>query len=229
MRARENLDQFIADALGADDLNLGGHFLHCLKRCGFDLIRQIGGEAHTPQQPQLVLGEPLDRVANGSHQFPRDVSASIDEIDKLARDGIVEQPIDREIAAVRIFFRRTIADTGGPPSVDVGVVAAKRRDLELVAILDDHHYAEGGANRYRFREQRLYLLRRGARRDVDVVRFNAAHHVTDAPAVKIGGVARFAQAADNADRGFLHGGDTVIERVGGRKHPAELVPGFPIG
>ena len=61
------------------------------------------------------------------------------------------------------------------------------------------------------------------RRDIDVLRLNPAHYVTNAPAIEIGSVPRLAQAFHDADGGVFHGGHTLIERFGRCKHRAEIV------
>jgi len=99
---RENLDQLIADAFGTHDANLCRHVLCRPKCCRIDLVAEIGRKPDTPQHPQLVLLESLVGIADRADDLSLDVRLSANEIDDLASDGIKEQPIDCEIAPLRV-------------------------------------------------------------------------------------------------------------------------------
>ena len=70
----------------------------------------------TVQQPQLVFGEALARLADRADDAARQVVAAADKIDHAIFQRIVEQPIDREVAAQGVGFRRAELDAvGGRP------------------------------------------------------------------------------------------------------------------
>ena len=60
-----------------------------------------------------------------------------------------------------------------------------------------------------------------ARRDIDVLRLNPAHHVANAPTIEISRVPGLAHAFHDANGGLFHDGHTLIERFGRCKRVAE--------
>ena len=69
-------------------------------------------EHHGAQHADRVLLEALDRVADGADDAGFEVLQAADVVDDRAVRGVVEERVDREVAAERVFL-------GGP----VGVVA----------------------------------------------------------------------------------------------------------
>src|SRR6185503_2431108 len=91
----------------------------------------------------------------------------------------------REVAALRVLLRAAPVDRGRPATVDVGVVGAEGRDLELVVVFEDEHHAERGTHADGAAKQLPDGLGRRGRRDVVVARLAAEQTVTHAAAGQV--------------------------------------------
>ena len=101
------------DPLGADDVNLGGHFARIAARESASMREiQRGREPHRPQHPQLVLGKAVGGMSDGPDMPGRQVHLPADEVDHPLAAGIVEQPVDGEVAARGVFLGRAEGDAG---------------------------------------------------------------------------------------------------------------------
>ena len=98
VRAGEDADEFVADALGAD---LGGVRRHAdHRRVGLllDGVVEPRREPHRAQQAQLVLREPLLGIADRADHAAADVFLALDPVNHACARRIVEHPVDREVA-----------------------------------------------------------------------------------------------------------------------------------
>ena len=82
----------------------------------------------------------MPRIADRADQASLEVRASANEIDNFIGFRIEEHPVDREIAARRVFRRRREMHFRRTAAIKVDAVRAEGRDLELKSILkhDDH-------------------------------------------------------------------------------------------
>ncbi len=62
-------------------------------------------EDRSPKHPYWILDEPHARIPDGPNHAPLEVSQSTDVVDDRPCRDVVEEPVDREVAAERIFFR----------------------------------------------------------------------------------------------------------------------------
>ena len=89
------------------------------------------------------------RLTDGAQDFVFQILLPADEVDDFVFDRIEEQTIDREIAALGVFFGRCEANFRWMPAVFVRNVAAERRDFDnafAMADEDDAEFRAGLAN-----------------------------------------------------------------------------------
>ncbi len=191
------------DPLGADHLNLLGHLFDGLARGRIDLEAEHRGEPHGPQQPQLVFAEPGCRIADRSNNAAGQIVLPADEVDHLRSLGVVEQAVDREVAALGVVAGRAEGDGVGMSAVGILGIAAERGHLDLAGPLgpDDGHHAEGRAHGQGSppAEQLADLVGPGARRDVVILGIAAQQLIADATAGQIGLEARGPQLGHQLD------------------------------
>ena len=170
-----------------------------------DLVIEERCETHRAQHPQPIFLETLRRLANGADQLRLQIRASAHKIDHLVRCRIVKHSVDREIAALCVFFRGREMDCARPPAVEIGVIGAKGGDFELEPVLDHHDDAEMRADRVGARKSLLHYLRGGVCGNVEIFRRFAADDVADTAAGEVGDVAAIAQTGRDFARGLFHG------------------------
>ena len=197
----EDFDQFLADAFGADRVEVGGVGSDGVPREGFDLVVEAGGEADGAEEAKFVLAEAGHGIADGAEGAGLEVGLAADEVDKLVRHRVVEHAINGEVAAGGVLFRGGKCDHLGAASVEVFVVGAEGGHLEGMGVLHDEDDAEVGADRLGVGEKLLHFGRFGRGGNVIVVGMEPEEFVTHAPAGKIGGVAGFLQAAGEVGGG----------------------------
>src|SRR3989441_1044223 len=129
-----------------------------------------GGEAHGAQHAQAVLGDARAGVADSADDAGAQVRQPADEVDHLAAEGVEEEPVDGEVAALGVRTRRAEVDARRAAAVHVGVVRAEGRHLERHPVLDHQDDAELRADRHGAPEERLHGLRGRAGGDVEVER-----------------------------------------------------------
>ncbi len=89
--------------------------------------------------PQLVFGKPCTRVADGADHAPLEIGQAVDVIDHALFKRIVEQAIDREIAALGILFWRAENHRIRMPPVAIFGIAAERRDFDHAGVFRAQH------------------------------------------------------------------------------------------
>ncbi len=97
----------------------GGHRFDRLARRDVEREPERGRKPHGSQQPQLVFLEPCPRLADGPHDAAAQVVDAADEVDHAIFQRIVEQAVDREVAAVGVGLGRAELDRVGMPAVAV--------------------------------------------------------------------------------------------------------------
>src|SRR6185369_637880 len=195
MRGLEELDELLANAFGADCTDPVRRGLDGGKGLGLDLKIELGGQPHGAEQPQMVLGEPVARSADGADQPGLQIRFASHPIVQRLPDGIVEQTVDGEIAAKRIG--PGIAEGYFPRTASVLVVAfgAKSSDLKLMAAFQDHQHPELASDRDGALEYLFDLFRQGRGGDIVIDRSAAEQEITNAPADPEGGETGRLQAA----------------------------------
>ena len=185
--------------------------LDCPGCCELQFKAKAGSKAHPTQHAQLVFGEAVARVSDGTYQSGTQVLHSTHQIEHCVVDpvgpgkdfGVQHHAIDGEIAALYIFFRADgEAHRIRVPAVAIGAVAAKGSDfghqlLAPMASTADQNDAEMGAYGKGLFEHGEHLVRERAGGDVEVLWFAAQQQVSYATANEIGLVAGGAEPGDN--------------------------------
>ena len=169
-----------------------------------DLHVEERREAHRAQHPQRVLAEALVRLADGPQDARLEIALTPEEVHELAGRAVLPgspgHRVHREVAARQVLPERVgERDVIGAAMVGVAGFDAVGRDLDLVVARSDDHRAEAiGVER--LREELLDLLRCRVRRDIPVLRIDAADRVAHA-------------AADDVRRvpGLLERGDDLLD------------------
>ena len=212
---RKHAAQLGGNPLGADHGDLFRHRADGVQRAG--VKRKVVGrrETHGPQQPQLVLGEPASRVADGADHAGLDVRHAADKIDDALGQRIVEQSVHREVAPLSVVLGVGERDRLRTPAVEVVAVGAERGDFDRLERLGpaDRDHAERGADRQRTAaaEQLAHHIGQCARGDVVILGSPAQQLVAHAAAGKQRFVAGVAQPLDDFD------GERTLLGRGGHK------------
>ena len=106
IRLDEHPLHFHGDPLRAHDGDLVGHLADGPKGLFFQRKSERGREAHRGEHPQLVFGEPLRRRADRPEDALAEVLLPADEVDHLLLDRIVEEAVDRKVAARGVLLGR---------------------------------------------------------------------------------------------------------------------------
>ena len=117
-------------------------------------------------------------------------------VEDLAPIEIVEERVDREVAAERVFVglaedvvaadEEVVDDVVGSSSGAPGRVAPEGGDLDDLAAAEEHvREAEAPADDAAVAEERAHVFGAGAGRDVEVLRASAEEEVADAAADEV--------------------------------------------
>ncbi len=177
-----------------------------------DLVTKHCGEADRTQHSQSIFLETLRRIADRAHQLRLKISATADEIDHLLRHRIVKHTVDREIATLRVLFRRRKANGARPSSIDINIIRTKGRHFELKTVFHHDNDAEMGADRVGARKNLLHRFRLGIGGDIEVFRSLAANNVAHTASGEIRDVTTLAQLGDDFTRRLFHRGNTSVGR-----------------
>ena len=140
-------------------------------------------ELDRAEDADRILAEAHARLADGADDAALDVRHAAAPVEDLAAIEIVEERVDREVAAERVFVRlaedvvaadEEVVVLVGRFGVSVGV-APERRDLDDLAAAEEHvREAEAAADDAAVAEERAHVVGTRARRDVEVLRAAAA-------------------------------------------------------
>ena len=164
------------------------------------------GELDRPDHPHRILLEADERVADRPDDAALEVRDPVDEVDDAVRLEVVEEAVDREVAAARVVLDvpplvvagdQEVIVIGGdrrrPEGARLDDLRAEEDVRELEAAADDPRVAEGLAD----------LLGRGARGDVEVFGPTAEVEVADATTDQVGLVAVGEQLAHDLERVWI--------------------------
>ena len=91
-----------------------------------------------------------------------------------------------------------------PSAIDIHVVRAKSRDFELKFVFQNNDHAKVRADRVSARKNLLHNFGRCVRRDIVILRNQAANHVADTAAREVRDVTAPAQTRANLACRFFH-------------------------
>lgn len=210
----QHAGDFVADTLGRGPLDQGGGSPDCVQGGGFDFEAEAGGETDGAEEPEVILGETLARIADGADQLAGEVFASARVVDNLARPRILEQGVDGKVAAADVFADIGLeANFGRVAPIEVTGLGAVGCDLDFGSVPADEEDAEVGSRLLRLGEQTGKDRRRRRGGDVEVVEREAKEPVADVTADKpsfVAGVSEpggdFAAQSKKAVRALRRGG-----------------------
>ena len=179
----EKLGEFFAETLGGDDMNFFGVLADGGKGCRFDGVTEARGEADSAEHAELIFGEPARGLADSADDFGGEIGAATDKIEDFAGVVAHEKTVDREIAALHVFFGRVgIDDLVGMAAVGVANVGAEGGHFDFEGILADEYDAELCADIEAAGEELQHFLRRCIRCHVIIRRFAIQKDIAHATA-----------------------------------------------
>ena len=102
------------------------------ERSGFDGVAEASGEADGAEHAEFVFCETAGRLADGADDFGGEIDAAANEVKDFARVMAHEQTVDREIAALDVFFGSLgIDDLVGMAAVGIADIRAECGDFDL--------------------------------------------------------------------------------------------------
>ena len=188
----KKLEQFVADAFGADGPDLRGEGLEGGEGFGLDLKIELCGKANGPKEAEMVLIEAGGGGADGADQFGAEVLFAADPIVEFLANRLEIEAVDGEIASLSIGLSVAEADVFGVAAILVIRFGTVSGDLKLMAVFDDHDNAEFAAHGDGVREERFNLTGQGGGDDIVITWFAAKEEIANAAAdpqgVKAGGL-----------------------------------------
>lgn len=195
--------EFLSYAFGADVDDPGCQLLDGVERIGIELEAEPDGEPDGSEHTEVVFLEPGGGLADGSDDLALEVLESADVVEDLILEGVVEESVDGEIAALGVFCGRAELDGVGVSAVGVGFIAAEGGDFDGTGRFgaQDGDDAEGGPDGQgaAVTEDLADLFGGSAGRDVVIVGAASEELITDAPAGQDGLVAGLGEPADQLD------------------------------
>ncbi len=184
-------------------------------RGALNVKAEAASEADSADHPEPVFFDPLMGIADGADDFGFEIDAAVDIIEDLFSEGVVEHPIDGEVAAVGIFSGCGEFNAGGSAAVMIVEIASKGGDFILVPVDDDDEDPKGNADGDGMGKEGLDGLGRGVGRDVDVVGRVVQKQVTDPAPCIVGDKACFREGLDDESglRMLFHQKTTIVEKV----------------
>src|SRR5258708_1475068 len=142
-----------------------------IERLRLNLETKASGEAHCPQQPQLVLAKTAVWFADCPDNPSRQISLPADIVEYFARLISHPQPVNREIAALPVFLRAACEHHGvRMPPIGVANVSAKGCSLHFPAVSIHSNDAELCPDRHAVGKQGHDLVGSSVRCDVVIRR-----------------------------------------------------------
>src|SRR5882757_8692147 len=168
---------------------------------GLYLEAELGGESHRAHHADRILAHPQFRIADRADQARLEIVNPAGKIDNLKTLRTVEQRVDREVAAERIFLRsaKSVVETN-QRILAVGDrlgLTAEGGDLDVLPPEKYVHAAKAPADQPGVAEEIADLLRMRRGRDVEVLWPPREHQVAHATADQVCVVASAGQPIEN--------------------------------
>jgi len=158
-----------------------------------DLEPGARGELDRAQDPDRILAKADRGVADGANQLTVEVIKPPDIVDDRKGGDVVEEPVDREVAAQGILLRRpkrvVAANEQVPVSLGELGLLPERRHLDDLLAKDDVGEPEAAPDEPGVSEKLLDLVGMGVRGDVEVLGLASDQHVADPAPHEVGAVA----------------------------------------
>ena len=178
--------------------------------------RRLHGEAQTgrefdgAQNADRIFLKADVRLADGAHQPGFEVGFAVDEVEHLARDGVVKEAVDGQVTSTGVFFDVAEDVVAGHQQIfgqvveSVGGVRAEGRGLnDLSRGKKDVGEAKASTDEAAVAKHRAHLVRMSGGGDVEVLGGAAQQQVAHAAAREVGLEALGSQALDHPQRIFV--------------------------
>ena len=178
-----------------------------LQSSSLDLESEPSCETDRAYHADRVLAKPYVRVADTADQAAVEVGETANMVDNTEGFDVIEEAVDREIAAACVFLRRSerIVSVLIQASV-VGVFGMLFRLLSECAGLDDVaaeldvDEPEAASDQEGVSEQFPDLVRVRIRADVEILGLPAEQKIPDTAADEVGDIAGAVQVIEHLDR-----------------------------
>ena len=139
----EGLGEFLADALGRDDMNFVGVLANSSEGCGFDGVAEARGKTGSAEHAELVFGEAVGGFPDGANDSGGEVGTAADEVEDFIGVVAHEQAVDGEVAPLNVLLRSlSIDDLIGVAAVGIAEVGAEGGDFDFEGVLADEDDTE---------------------------------------------------------------------------------------
>ncbi len=194
---------FIDQARHAGLVEIGAMTSDCGARGGLDFEAELGGESHRAHHAHRILAHPQLGIADSADQARLEIVNSAGKIDHLKSLRAVEQRVDGEVAAKRVFLGRAESVVEANQRI-VGIgdglgLFAEGGDLDVLAAEENVDQAKAPADHAGVAEQVAHLLRMGRSGDVEILGLAREHQVAHATADQVGVEAGARQAIENLE------------------------------
>ncbi|GEM_PF-20259 len=185
----ERLVSFLDEARHGGLGEIGAMTLDGDARGGLDFEAELGGESHRAHHADGILAHPQLGVADSADQSSPEIVNSAGKIDHMKILRAVEQRVDGEVAAKRVFLGRaeSIVETN-QRIVGIGDglgLAAEGGDLDILAAEENVDQAKAPAYQARVAEQLADLLGMGRSGNVEILGLAREHQVAHAAADQV--------------------------------------------
>src|SRR6267154_4839651 len=167
----QQLRKFITQTLRRNLIDLARMPAYGIERLRLNFEPEPSGEAYRSQQAQLVLAETAIRFADGPDDPSPQISLPFNIIEHFAGVVTHQQPVNREIAPLYVFFRAAREHYGvWMASVRITDVSTEGCHLHLYSVSIHSDDAKLCPDRYAIGKQRHYLIGSGVGRHVVIRR-----------------------------------------------------------
>src|ERR1700687_1919716 len=206
---------FVAQALGRDLVDPGGALANGSERFWFDGVVKTSRKSHRAHHAQFIFFESSCRLANRANGFRGQVRAATYKIQNLAFVWIEQQPVDREIAALHVFFRGFCVNHAvRMPPVRVPHIGSECSYLNFGVLVEHNDNSELRANRQALGEQFLDTYRRSVGRNIVVGWLTCEQQIAHTSADKIGLMASLPQGTAHMLGKFTRLHDSIMRLPG---------------
>ena len=184
---------------------LGDGLAYVFGHCKREARRELAGAEH----PDRILPEADEGVADRAHDAPFEILDAAHEVEDGIRRDVVEESVDREVAAERVFLRRAERVVRADQEIvgallalfalgRVGCLPERRHLDDLPAFEEDVREAEAPPDHARVAKEAPDFLRSGVGADVEVLGRASRHEVADGSSDEIRLVAGAVQPVQDA-------------------------------
>ena len=210
--ASEDLDQFVSNSLGGDDIGGWGEFSDGSPGGGIDDKAELHGKADGTKEAETIFGKSSHGVSNGADDFSGEVGLARNIVEEFVLQWIKKHSVHGEVAALGILFGGGEGDGGGAAAIQVRAVDPISGNFENMFLQTKPNHPKGfSLGIGGFGEEGLDLIGGGRSGDIHIGVRPLEKGIANATARINGGVTRLDEGLDNlfggrvADHGWERG------------------------